>query len=732
MGLSWARLTLGGMEKPDPNAPLDWSATITYSSGSKVVHKGRIWQSTGYMAVGVEPGTPDLPNWAKWNDIGEVTPPGFTKKNPDNTPIQMTFNMISGLYVPAWGNGWQDRESEYGFYTDQIANPYVAEKSGHKRIAISWGREAKYGTVDIPDRDGTDYMVQGVKKLIEAGHEIGNHTIDHLETNSPFPRDQWPNSGDGFDDGTSGKDAQGNPWSEVEEFGGHEQGYQQTCGWKYGVGYALEKQTWKEIIALGEVDGPKQGITEELVAFRAPRLEVNSAMFYALQEQGYLYDCGLEEGYESFRDGTNFVWPYTTDNGTPDCYTKLMNFEPMPIDSMPAGFWQYPVNAMIVPENMRADVFAQAQIIAAAEGEDHGTLEEWDGKITGFDFNMFILWSMTGPQVEATLKHTLDLRMAGNKAPMQIGCHTDYFTPIYDNATLTNETNKDVYGLALAYNEWDDRKKAFENFVDYGLEKGAYFKSGKETIAYVKELMATEKIGPNTRSVNPSEWSFIEDEEGSTGDATVSSINNTQVTLKTGMPNAGYMAEIDASNFEGLTHVELEYLSNVPLVFTLMYNDGSRRDVLLNNVNRYTESGKIPYGAFHSDADYSQLNSKEISSIAVFPRANGEADVNANFTVKNIKFYTGGETALGDVTVKSKAGIALNSTSNGTMKLSVTEAGAYDVKLYAPNGQIIRSIDGKSLTAGANAVPLGNVPAGLYIVKVNSKKQQLVTKAVFK
>jgi len=47
-----------------------WSPDSTYAGGSKVSHIGHLWQSTGWMAAGKEPGDATLPDWAKWNDLG--------------------------------------------------------------------------------------------------------------------------------------------------------------------------------------------------------------------------------------------------------------------------------------------------------------------------------------------------------------------------------------------------------------------------------------------------------------------------------------------------------------------------------------------------------------------------------------------------------------------------------------------------------------------------------------
>ena len=62
------------------------------------------------------------------------------------------------------------------------------------------------------------------------------------------------------------------------------------------------------------------GVTEEdIFGFRTPFLKYNNATFEALQAEGFVYDCSIEEGYQPDHDGTNYYWPYTLDEGSPGC-----------------------------------------------------------------------------------------------------------------------------------------------------------------------------------------------------------------------------------------------------------------------------------------------------------------------------------------------------------------------------------------------------------------------------
>lgn len=49
------------------------------------------------------------------------------------------------------------------------------------------------------------------------------------------------------------------------------------------------------------------------------------------------------------------------------------------------------------------------------------------GKITGFDYNLFYSFDFSAVELLAILKHSLDLRLAGNRSPMILGAHSDYY-----------------------------------------------------------------------------------------------------------------------------------------------------------------------------------------------------------------------------------------------------------------------------------------------------------------
>jgi hypothetical protein len=63
---------------------------------------------------------------------------------------------------------------------------------------------------------------------------------------------------------------------------------------------------------------------------------------------------------------------------------------------------------------------------------------------------------MTKAEFVATLEYTLDLRIAGNRAPMMIGAHSDIYSSKYTAATSSTA---------------EERQQAMEEFIDYARSK---------------------------------------------------------------------------------------------------------------------------------------------------------------------------------------------------------------------------------------------------------------------
>jgi len=141
-GMAWAAKTLAGYQSEQAAG---WLATVTgWSQGMEVAHNGAIWRANGWTGGGIEPGnTPEpedswSPGWVKVKDISEAS---STKTNKDGSNITMTFNVITGLIVPAWPVNYLDRYSKYGYYVPNDEFYATPPTERHQKISTTWGRE---------------------------------------------------------------------------------------------------------------------------------------------------------------------------------------------------------------------------------------------------------------------------------------------------------------------------------------------------------------------------------------------------------------------------------------------------------------------------------------------------------------------------------------------------------------------------------------------------------------
>jgi peptidoglycan/xylan/chitin deacetylase (PgdA/CDA1 family) len=191
-----------------------------------------------------------------------------------------------------------------------------------------------------------------------------------------------------------------------------------------------------------------------VTGYRTPYLEHNPQAFAAWSALGGLYDSSIEEGYQPGQDGTNFFWPYQLEGGSP-------------------GLWEIPVHVFMIPADAdcaRAGIAPglRARIGAGLKKAYGGDFGEPVDRITGLDWNVLEAGGCTGPEFLAILKHTLDLRLAGNRAPFMVGGHTELYS-----------SNK------------PERRKALEDFIAYAQTKPEVrFVTGTQLVGWLRAPQA--------------------------------------------------------------------------------------------------------------------------------------------------------------------------------------------------------------------------------------------------
>lgn len=784
---------------------------------------GTNWETGNYIGVGIDnasgKGTVNMPSTATQsvNNQDNISETGTNKigmawalhdlaKGGKVTggPVPMTFNMITGLYVNIWGPTWDDRESEFGYYVPS------AQEGEHKRIpSVNVGRDMGIRMAGGSGQAQSNSIYRMSQELIAAGAEFGNHTVDHMETNSrvPGPNSQFSKQTiDGYTDfwgvssspqfGFATEDLNTTPWGtsrkESDEFGQTVGNTAQNRGWALYAGQFITEQTWKNAIDFGEkimtksVSGGQDdqygGLgydKNKIYGFRAPRLEVNSGMFYALADLEYLYECGLEEGYETHRNGANYIWPYTTDNGVMNSWTQYSNGERVFVDSMPEGLWQIPVNCVVVPENARSSVYDNYEEVMAGAGTPvaSGDRENWlkSGKITAFDFNTWILWGMTSANWKATMENTLKLRMDGNRAPFHYGAHTDYYTNNYDYAVLSTDFNKNGWGLCVTkgWNRYTNRQEGMEWFVTHARGKGAKFVTGKELIDSIKVLVAEGEAKGNGGTIDLSsaggDWNFNA-EGGSIDNANSKSLDNLSgsLTIKPGEEYAVYALNFDEGTLANATHISLDYKQTSASALRLVLSDGTIREVTLahryptkTHIDGFTDnnnyasaglrsSGMIPISAFdfpvYTDRtmDYSAVDVSKVIAIEIQPLAavnkqpaygvvmdnnywasgvSRDEDYEAKFEFKNLVVHTGTPFDYeGNEVEPNEPSVAIAKVkpSNGISNLSLAGITGNALKLNISQSGLynvkIFSANGRLLQAFNST----NLTSGVNTLKLNN------------
>lgn len=254
---------------------------------------------------------------------------------------------------------------------------------------------------------------------------------------------------------------------------GHEIG-NHTQNHHHGRGF--DAATWAKEIADCDRTFVDAGIpADALGGFRTPFLEYNAATFAALAASPRLYDTSIEEGNQPGQDGTNFLWPYTLDEGSPGNAAQFAD-RPAYLVGRHAGFWEIPLHVFLVPpDELCAQYGAKPGLRTRMQAHIKAKWGwNWNpaaGKITGLDWNVFEAAGCDGPEFLAILKYTLDLRLAGNRAPFMVGGHT-----------------------ALYPADKPDRRKALEEFVAYALSKPEVrFVTGRQLLEWLRRPTAVSR-----------------------------------------------------------------------------------------------------------------------------------------------------------------------------------------------------------------------------------------------
>ncbi|KLV09092.1 carbohydrate-binding protein [Photobacterium aquae] len=261
------------------------------------------------------------------------------------------------------------------------------------------------------------------RKLVAQGHDIGNHTYTHPDDKVNYnPLQSW-----------------------------------------------MTAEQWQEEVnrcdALLTADVEDGGIgVDEVSGFRAPFMTYNDNTLKAVVESGIRYDVSFPAGSTAEQTGTNNYWPFTLDNGSPSHQMAVAGGWKPAINNYP-GLWEVPLHTLIVPPDSEMDRFGLDYSLRDKIASRISYFDPVSGKGDNFDWNLYSTpdWGAAGlseDDVVAIYSYNLDLRLAGNRAPLVLGLHSAF------------------YGLLNGGEHWGmpettvaSRQNVLKRFIDYALSK---------------------------------------------------------------------------------------------------------------------------------------------------------------------------------------------------------------------------------------------------------------------
>lgn len=256
--------------------------------------------------------------------------------------------------------------------------------------------------VEGPQADLPEHVKREWRAALDAGHEIGLHTHNHAH-GTAFSSEEWAAEIDAC-----------SRWLEKPFDGGR------AADPATGVGV------------------PRAAIA----GFRAPFVEYGPALFPALRTRGIQYDCSVEEGFADGIDARNLPWPYRIAPGFGG-------------GGAAQELWEIPAYAFVVPPDEECSRYGVEPGLRRRLRSKQDYFDPADGKITGFDWNLWVAFGMSPAEVVATFRYSLDQRLAGNRAPLTFGAHSDIYSDQYETALPTTAEERrralrEILDIALA------------------------------------------------------------------------------------------------------------------------------------------------------------------------------------------------------------------------------------------------------------------------------------------
>lgn len=201
---------------------------------------------------------------------------------------------------------------------------------------------------------------------------------------------------------------------------------------EHATGLTTSEATWKNEMQICNDALISAGIPKsKIYGFRTPFLEYNNATFKAIKSMGFIYDCSIEEGCERNQSIGVYFWPHTLDNGSPG--NKAATEEPNPnpplelLTSYP-GIWEIPCYYLVLPADSLCVKYGISKGLRKRTYNNINYFDTVSGKLTGLDYNLIEEAKVTDKEFVGIVKYNLDMAYKGNRAPLTLGSHSNYYS----------------------------------------------------------------------------------------------------------------------------------------------------------------------------------------------------------------------------------------------------------------------------------------------------------------
>ncbi len=481
----------------------------------------------------------------------------------------------------------------------------------------------------------------------------------------------------------------------------------------------------------------------EIKGFRTPFLKRSikpngddpaNRTYLALKNLGIIYD-GTEGVFPTstsiYDEVYKLSFPWTMDSG------HVLPFDQTFLNDPTPGLWEIPHVVFLKEGEERARMLG---FETTMESSGQMTSEDafFDYLKTTFDwhygkFSKTLGWDGDGDGEK-------DVVHAGNRAPMNIGLHSDVYSleAGLDPSTPQGNMSIDVHA----------RRRAVTRFVDYVLtHEDARIVAFRDVLKWMQNPVELEDLSKNrffeysesTISENLLSFATISAAEGLGSTIEASDIVDGSITVSATIDNnENYVANRQADlivtpggTFENVDGITVTYKSKFPLRFTFEQSDLQASEAShffsLPTADDF-KTVTIPVNEYKVEKPYwsdaaAPFDLSKVTELAISPMASDTMKTES-FTISNIQVFGSEQFGTGESSIEDQSALkgpkrlSVAGVYKNTMQLQIPVNGTYSVELFTPSGRKVFT-ETRNFSAGINSLGLSALSNGAYFVRMN-------------